>query len=573
MSSTLPTVQMAAPEPEHATLCAAFQATVAADPERVALRTPGDDVRVTWGDYDERIRATAARLSALGVRRGDTVALLLRTRPEAAWADAAAMHLGAVAVSLYLAAPPAGLAYVLRDAGARVLVTERALAGRVAGLRRACPALEHVIGIDGAAPGVTPLEDVPADAGLDFDAAWAVTRPDDVLTLMYTSGTTGAPKGTVYTHGAVAQVFACLDADLPELDDIQTIAFLPFAHAGQRAMGHYRAMLTGATTTFCADPGSLPAVIREARPTHVFAPPRVWELLAAGAEAVIAAEPDATRRDRTQAALERALERVRARRAGGHAAAARPGDAELLAAVRARLGLERVAQPLISGAPAPPALLERLHALGLPVMNLYALTEVPPITVTGPDPTDIGTAGRPIAGVRLRLGDDGEVLVQHPAASSGYHGRPAQTAALFGADGWARTGDLGTLDDESRLTLTGRRDEQIVTSLGTNIDPVAIEQALTAASPLIAQACVIGHGRPHVVALIAADPGARPEAEIAAAVERVNQRLPETARVRRFAVLDDRWVAGGEEITPTHKLRRRAIEARYADRIAALYHL
>jgi long-chain acyl-CoA synthetase len=556
----------------HATLCRAFQATAARHPERVALRTPGDAVRLTWGAYADRVRVTAARLAALGVGRGDTVALLLTNRPEAAWVDAAAMHLGAVGVSVYLAGTPAAHAYVLDDAEAKVLVTEQRLAGLVPALRRACPKLEHVLGVDGDAPGVTPLDDVAPDPGFDVAAAAAAARPADPVAFMYTSGTTGAPKGVAYTHGALVAAFACLRAALPPVDDLATVAFIPFAHAGQRAMVHYRAMTEGTTTTFCADPESLPAVIADARPSSLFAPPAVWQRLAAGLHAAIETDPDAARRALTEEAHARALERVRLRRAGGPAVAPSPEHAQLLEAARARLGLDRMAEPVVSAAPSPPELLEDLHASGVAVMNLYALTELPPITVTRPDPIDIGTAGRPLPGVDVRLGRDGEVLVRHPAASSGYHRRPAQTAALFDRDGWGHTGDVGTLDHEGRLSLHGRRDERFATALGTNIDPVRIETALKAECPLVAQACVIGDGRPHLVALLTVQPEATDAGgEIAAAVERVNERLPATARVRRHLVLGDTWAPGSDELTPTLKLRRNAVHARYAEEIEGLY--
>jgi long-subunit acyl-CoA synthetase (AMP-forming) len=210
--------------------------------------------------------------------------------------------------------------------------------------------------------------------------------------------------------------------------------------------------------------------------------------------------------------------------------------------------------------------------LGVPFFELYAATEVPPITTSRPVREDIGTVGRPLPGVELRLADDGEILVRHPGRPPGYHRRPAQTAALLDADGWARTGDLGSLDAAGRLRLGGRRDERFANAFGHNIDPARIEAGLRAESPLIAQACVIGDRRPHLVALLTLAPGAdRDDGAVAAAVARANAKLPEPGRIRRFRVLEDTLEPGGDELTPTLKLRRSAIHSRYADAIEALY--
>jgi long-subunit acyl-CoA synthetase (AMP-forming) len=544
----------AVPAPGHATLCAAFQATAAAHAEQVALRTPGGGVRLTWAEYAERVRDTASRLATLGVGVGDTVALLLTMRPEVAWVDTAAMHLGAAGLSLYLAGTPAAHAYVIDDADVRVLVTERSLAGLAPGLRRACPKLECVISIDGDAPGVTALDELEPAPGFDIAEVAAAVRPDDRLTLMYTSGTTGAPKGVVYSHRAVLAAFAGFDSAVPATDWLHAVAFIPFAHAGQRAFGHYRSLRRGSTTTFCADPAQLPAAIADARPTVVFAPPAVWQGLADGARAAMADDPAA------RAAHTRALASVRRGEA--------PAPLPELDTVRARLGLDRLDQPFVSAAQSSPRMVQDIHALGVPLMNTYALTELPLNTITRPHPADIGTAGRPLPGVEVRLGDGGEVLVRHHACCAGYHRRPSQTAAMFDAEGWAHTGDVGLLDAEGRLTLDGRRDERFATAYGTNVDPVRIETALRAECLSIAQACVIGDARPYLVALITlqGDPGA-----VAAGVERVNAQLPQTGRIRRYLVLEDTWAPGSDELTPTLKLRRTAVHARYADHIEALY--
>jgi long-chain acyl-CoA synthetase len=544
----------ALPASAHPTLCAAFQAAAAEYAEQVALRTPGDGLRVTWAEYADHVRDTAARLATLGVGPDDTVGLLLTMRPDVAWVDTAAMHLGAAGLSLYLAGTPAAHAYVLDDADVRVLVTERSLAGLAPGLRRACPKLEHVVSIDGDAPGVIALDELAPARRFDLEAAAAAVHPDARLTLMYTSGTTGAPKGVAYDHRAVLAAFAGFDSAVPATDWLHAVAFIPFAHAGQRAFGHYRSLLHGSTTTFCPDPVALPAAIADARPTVLFAPPAIWQRLAVAAHAALADDPA------SRAAHARALASVRR----GEAPAPEPE----LAAVRARLGLDRLAQPLVSAAQSAPEMVQDIHALGVPLMNTYALTELPLNTITRPHPADIGTAGRPLPGVEVRLGEDGEVLVRHHACCAGYHRRPSQTAAMFDAEGWAHTGDVGLLDPEGRLTLDGRRDERFATAYGTNVDPVRIETALRSECPSIAQACVIGDARPYLVALLTLQ--GEPDA-VAAAVERVNAQLPGTGRIHRYLVLDDTWEPGSDELTPTLKLRRAAVHARYADHIDALY--
>jgi long-chain acyl-CoA synthetase len=509
-----------APPPAYRTLCDAFQATVGAHPDRVALRTPGDGVRITWGEYGERVRRLAGALAALGVGRGDAVGLLLGSRPEAALVDAAAIHLGGVCVALYVAAPTATHAYVLADTDARVLVTEHAFAGAVPTLHRNCPDLEHVLYVD-AEPA---LDAVKPPAGYDFAAAWRAVAPVDPAALLYTSGTTGAPKGVVHTHRNSVALVAAFSAGLPPTTEpVTRVAFIPFGHAGERYAGHYRAMLCGSTATFCADPAQVPEVLREARPTYLLAPPGVWERLAAAGSA-------------------------------------------------SEAGLERLTQAVVTGAPPGVPMVRRLQDLGLPLVELYALSEVL-CTMTRPGPGDLGTCGVPLPGTTVRLADDGEVLVRSVSATRGYHRRPAQTAALIDIDGWVHTGDVGEID-AGRLRLLGRRDERMVSALGHNLDPAPIEAAVKAECPLVAHVCAIGDRRPHVVALVTVN-GDRDDPATLAAVEDAigvaNAKLSGPARIRRHAVLSVAWTPGGDELTPTMKLRRRAIAARYAGQIEALY--
>ena len=519
-------------------------------------------MRITWSEYGERVRRIAGALAALGVDRGDTVGLLLGSRPEATLVDAAAIHLGAVCVSLYVSAPAATHAYVLTDTDARVLVTETALASGVPALRRACPRLEHVLCVDGEDGAMVRVDAVDPHPGFDFDAHWRAVRPDDPAALLYTSGTTGAPKGVVHTHATSLAIVSAFAAGLPRTSEpVSRVAFIPLGHAGERHAGHYRAMCCGSTATFCADPAQLPDVLRETRPTFLLAPPGVWERLAGAVESD---EPPA---------LRRALARVRALRAGEVVTAPAAADVRRLTELRARAGLDRLTQAAITGAPPGEPLLELLHALGVPLVEVYALSETL-VTMTGPGPADIDTKGTPVAATTVRLAGDGEVLVRSASATPGYHRRPAQTAALIDPDGWLHTGDLGEIDARGRLRVLGRRDERMISTHGHNIDPAPIEAAIKAESSLIAHVCAIGDRRPYVVALITLhrpDGGPDVSRPIDDAVRRANEKLTGPARVRRHLVLADVWTPGSDELTPTHKLRRSAIHTRHADQIAALY--
>jgi long-subunit acyl-CoA synthetase (AMP-forming) len=463
---------------------------------------------------------------------------------------------------LYVSAPSATHAYVLTDTDAHVLVTETALAAGVPALRRACPRLEQVLCVDGDGEALARLHAVEPEAGFDFDAHWRAVRPEDPAALLYTSGTTGAPKGVVHTHANSLALLAAFGAGLPRSSEpVSRVAFITFGHAGERYAGHYRAMICGSTATFCPDPAQLPDVVREARPTFLLAPPGVWERLAGTAAS---GEPPA---------LRRTLARVRALRAGEPVTAPAPADARRLTKLRARAGLDRLTQAVITGAPPAEPLLEVLHALGVPLVEMYALSETL-VSMTGPGPADIGTKGTPLAGTTVRLAGDGEVLVRSASSTPGYHRRPAQTAALIDPDGWLHTGDVGEIDARGRLRVLGRRDERMINTLGHNIDPAPIEAAVKAESPLVAHVCAIGDRRPHVVALITLHrPPSDPDvfATIDDAVRRANEKLTGPARVCRHFVLTDVWTPGGGELTPTLKLRRGAVHTRYAEQIAVLY--
>ena len=532
---------------DEPTLCAAFQRTADARPDAVALRTEGDGVSITWREYARRVRRIAEGLHALGLRRGDTLALLLTNRPEFHLLDAAAFHLGAVPFSIYATSAPEQVAFVVRDSGARIAISETALRGRLDDVDD----LQHVVVID-APGGLEPLEErrVP---GFDFEATWRAVTEEDLLTLIYTSGTTGPPKGVELTHRNMLAAWRGLWAAWPDLSfGGRLISYLPTAHIADRFSSHYVAMLFGHSVTCCPDPRRIAQLLPEVRPTVFPGVPRIWQKLKAGVEAVVPAPPgemdDATR-----------------------------------GAIRARLGLDRCQVAVCAAAPVPAEVLAYFEALGVPIREVYGLSETCAVATANPaDGVRLGTVGRPTPGVELRLAGDGEVLVRGDLVMRGYRNRLDQTLEAIDSDGWLHTGDVGSLDEDGYLTIIDRKKELIINAAGKNMSPANIEAALKGASPLISQACVVGDARPYNVALLTLDP--EPVAalvarrgddavgeEVAAAVERANARLSRVEQIKRYRMLDADWQPGSVELTPTMKLRRRAIADRYADEIEALY--
>src|SRR4051812_17011779 len=298
-------------------LCAAFQTTAAERAPQGALRTKDGETEYTWAEYGDHVRRLAAGFAALGVRKGDTFALMLTNRPEFHFADAAAMHLGAVAFSVYNTSAPDQMEYLLTDAANRVVVTETAFLDRVLDVRDRVEALEHVVVVDGAPEGTLSLEDVEASGSpdFDFDATWRAVGRDDLLTLIYTSGTTGPPKGVQLRHANL----------LAELDGLSTfgierggraVSYFPMAHVAERNASHYIPMGYGLTVTCCPDPRTVAAYLPEVRPTSFFAVPRIWEKLKSAIEAGVEAEPDETRRQASKWAIDVGLRKVRAEQAG-----------------------------------------------------------------------------------------------------------------------------------------------------------------------------------------------------------------------------------------------------------------
>ena len=566
------------------TLCAAFQRTAAERPDEPALRTAGDPVGMTWREYADRVRRLAEGLTSLGLRRGDTLALLLTNRAEFHLLDAAAIHLGAVPFSIYTTSSPEQIEFLMRDSGARIAVTEEALLGRLEEALAGGSRVDHLLMVE-------CLDELERrrSPGFDFEATWRAVGANDLLTLIYTSGTTGPPKGVELTHGNLLAAWRGMHAawNLPHPGG-STISYLPSAHVADRFATHYAGMLFGPAVTSCPDPRQVGRLLPEVRPTMLAAVPRVWQKLKAGVEAAMLAEPDQRRRQAASWAIDVGRRAVALEQRGEPVPddlrrEREQADRLVLAGIRERIGLDRCEVAVCAAAPVPAEVLEFFHAVGLPILEVYGLSETSAVATANPlSRPRIGTVGLPVPGVELRLADDGEVLLRGDSVMRGYRNRPDKTVEAIDAEGWLHTGDVGTVDADGYLRVVDRKKELIINTAGKNMSPANIETTLKAATPLIGHACVIGDARPYNVALLTLDAeaagayaAARGEdglrAEVAAAVERANARLARVEQIKRHRVLDGDWMPGGVELTPTMKLKRRAISERYAREIEELY--
>jgi long-chain acyl-CoA synthetase len=582
-----------------ATMCEAFQATATRYPQEVALRTVGGAVTITWEAYASQVRQIAAGLAALGVGRGDTVALMMTNRPEFHLVDTAAFHLGAIPFSVYNTFAAEQIAQVLGNAANRVVVCEDQFARQLLEVTGGT-AVEHVVCVDGRPDGSVTLEEMVAggDPGFGFEARWQAVQPDDVLTLIYTSGTTGPPKGVEITHAQMLAETEATEALMPGRADDRLVSYLPMAHIAERGVCHYRAMLSGAQVTSLADAKALPGALADVRPTILFGVPRVWEKLKAGIDTLVTYEPDQTRRQAVQEAFKVAHEHVDAAQAGqvpaGLAEAGRRADEQVLSKIRQLLGLDQLRLAISGAAPIAPDILRYMFALGIPVLEVWGMSECCGAgTANPPEAIRIGTVGPALPGVQLKLADDGELLLHGPIVMKGYRNDPARTAEAIDSDGWLHSGDLAAIDEDGYVRITGRKKELIINSAGKNMSPAAIEGAVLAASLMIAQVVAVGDRRPYVVALIVLDPEAAAafgaqqgitdpspavladhpaiRGAIGAAVDAANAKLARVEQIKRFAILPASWEPGGDEITPTMKLKRHAVTDKYADVIESLY--
>jgi long-subunit acyl-CoA synthetase (AMP-forming) len=584
-------------DPDVTSFPAAFLQTAARLGEGDAI--VDGDRKLTWNELRARARAVAGGLAKLGVGKGDSVALMLSNRLEFFPIDLGAVTLGAVPFSIYQTASPEQIAYVVGDAGAQVAIIEKGFLETFEQARADLPAIEHVIVLDGEGGTMSYEELLAADPDFDDEAAAAGVELDDLLTLIYTSGTTGPPKGVELTHRNLLGLVAGVDdlISFPE-EGGKIISWLPAAHIAERGAHYYLPMTKGATVSVCGDPRKIIEFLPTVRPTWFFAVPRVWEKLKAGLETMLAGLPD-EQREPAEKGLEAAIAKVRLEQAGEPvpeeiAAAADAMEEKMFAGLRAHLGLDEVLAVNVGAAPTPVEVLEFFHAIGIPVAELWGMSETcGAATVNPPANVKLGTVGPPLPGVEIRLADDGEVQVRGNLIMAGYRNLPDKTAETIDGEGWLATGDIGEIDEDGFLKIVDRKKELIINAAGKNMSPASIEAHLKAASPLIGQAVAIGDARPYNVALIVLDPeyapawaaqqgieadgiGALAENErvIAAvdeAVQAANAKMSRVEQIKKFKLLPEEWLPGGDELTPTMKLKRRPIADKYESEIEALY--
>ena len=582
------------------TIAEAFRQTVDRCPDRTAVRTKDDEISLTWAQLRDRVDALAGGLAKLGVKRGDTVALLLGNRPEFHIADLAVMTLGATPFSIYATSSPEQVAYLVGDAEARVMLVESALLPAVAKARPELPNLEHLIVLEGAEGEDTlAWTDVEgSDPDFDPEPHWRAVEPEDLLTLIYTSGTTGPPKGVQLVHRNLITATQSIRQMIQFPDGSRVISWLPNAHIAERAAHHYLPIVFGLSITTCEDPKRIAEYLAAVKPQWFFAVPRIWEKLKSGLEAMLAGLPDEAAQ-KARGALDAAIKKVELEQAGQPvpdelAAAVKQADEQMFAPLRQNLGLSEAVAVNVGAAPTPREVLVFFHAIGVEVAELWGMSETCGAgTCNPPGKVKIGTVGPPSPGVEVKLGEDGELLMRSGVVMIGYRNAPDKTAETLDADGWLHTGDIAEIDEDGYVKIVDRKKELIISAAGKNMSPANIESELKGSSPLIGQAICIGDARKFNSALIVLDADFAPawaqkqgiedasleslarnekmREAIQQGVDAANARLARVEQIKKFTIVEGDWAPGGDELTPTMKLKRKPIAEKYSEAIEAMY--
>ena len=583
-----------------ANLLQPLQRLVDQDTDRVIAMTRDGDCFVDWtvAQTADRIRAVAKGLVTCGVEPGERVALMCHTRFEWVVVDMAIMSTGAVTVPVYDTSSAEQLAWILEDSEAVVAIVENdEMRAVYDALDKEALSCRHVFTIDadGESPGLEKLEALGADVDDDeIDRRTAALGPDDTATVIYTSGTTGRPKGCVLTHGNLcANVAQTIDAIGDEIrpDDVGLL-FLPLAHSLTKGNLLF-SLEMGVRTGFASDIAHLGEELGMVHATVIAGVPRVFEKVYNSAQHTAHSTRKGPIFDRAASVAVRFSKEhhrgnVRPWTALEHALFERLVYGKLRHALGGGLRLA-----FSGGSPLGERLTHFFDGIGVRIFEGYGLTETSPtLTINRPGAWRPGSVGRPLAGTTIRIDGDGEILAKGPQVFAGYWKNPAATAEVIDGDGWFHTGDIGELDDDGFLRITGRKKELIVTAAGKNVAPAPLEDRLRA-HPLVSQAVVVGEQRPFVAALVTIDEeafadwvsesgiAARNVAEAAhtaelrgvvrAAVDEANLSVSRAESIREFSILPRDFTIDAEELTPTLKVRRSVVHRRYQEVIDSIY--
>jgi long-subunit acyl-CoA synthetase (AMP-forming) len=562
---------------------------------------------LTWRELRERGLEVAAALVELGVQPGDRVAIMASNRIEHVLADIGAMHAGATSMSVYNTLSRSQVAYIAEHSAPSVVVLETSDHLERWSEALATGAIEHVVVIDAVdkPEGALTWDELlalgrekRAAHADEVDRRWQGTDPEHPATILYTSGTTGNPKGVVITHRNVLFEVESSNRTAGLEGENTGVSYLPYAHIAERVLGIYIPQVDGAHVHLIGDPAQLVGALGEVRPTRFFGVPRVWEKIQTGIGGLLAMETDEDKKKAVADAMAVGLEYVESLQTGHETslelqARFEAVDQAVLTPMKSLLGLDRVSWAGSASAPMPLETARFFAGLGMAIYDIYGMTETTgSVTACGPGSFRLGTVGRAQPGIEMAIAEDGEILTRGPVNTSGYHHNSEATAELIDADGWIHTGDIGEIDDDGFLKVVDRKKEMIITSSGKNIAPSNIENLLKE-HPLVGHALAYGEGRPYVVAILTLDPDVAPVvagklgleyadladlakkpeilAAVGQAVEKANDRLSRPEQVKKWTLLPVEWSAESAELTPTLKLKRRVVHSNYADAIEELY--
>jgi long-chain acyl-CoA synthetase len=595
----------------EATVVSTFfeQARTLSDAAAMKYKRDGEWVTITWTGYADLVRRAAGGLRSLGLDAGERAAILSTNRYEWHVADIAIQACGGITVPIYPTNSPTQVAYIAGHAEAKVIFCENvAQLAKVKEVLADLPALKRAVIFD---PTDVSEDDFVmtwgsllaagdaynAEHPSDVDDHITAIKAGDLCTLVYTSGTTGPPKGAMLTHHNVVWTCESLAKVLAGEPGDRRLSYLPLSHIAERTTSHFSQIYLGFETWFATSIDTLREDLVACKPTVIFGVPRVWEKFYAGIKNLLDSLPG-EQRDAAEQAVQLGLKRVEAQQAGTSLPPEleekyQEADAKLFALARAALGLDK-ARALVSGAaPINPEVLRFFHAIGLPIAEVYGQTEdTGPTSINRPEKIKIGTVGPPLDGVEVKIADDGEVLVRGGNVGPGYYKDPIATEELLDDEGWMHSGDIGELDEDGYLRITDRKKDLIITAAGKNVAPQVIENMLKY-SPWVSQVVVIGDRRPFLTALITMDQEKvtafaeqksipftdftdlvqHPDVQqlVVNAVQEVNANLARVEQIKKWHVFDRDFAMEAEEVTPTLKLRRKAIMDKNIDLIEELY--